>query len=65
MKMRETIIHAIDWTSIKLNGVALGFAVITWSKVIMIFTLASLATTIFYNLIRIYKEIKNKKQNDK
>lgn len=55
--------HAIDWTSVKLNGIAIGFAAITWNKIVMLATLATLASTFIYNAIRIYKEIKNKKQH--
>lgn len=56
------ISHAIDWLSIKLNGIAIGLAVVTGNGVLMGLTGAATVLTIIYNAIRIYKELKHKKQ---
>lgn len=52
--------EAIDWTSIKLNAVCLlGF--ISGSTLIVFLTGVATASTIIYNAIKIYQEIKKKK----
>jgi hypothetical protein len=59
--MKLILYSAIDWLSVKLNGACIALAFITgeqWLK-----GLAAIATvsTIIYNGIRIYKELKNTK----
>lgn len=56
------IINAIDWVSIKLNtpGIIILLAIDT-STAVKVFGLLSIISTIVYNSIRIYKEIRNKK----
>lgn len=58
----KTILHnSIDWVSIKLNAICL-LGLIGTSNLIAIFTLIATMTTIIYNGIRIYKEIKHPKK---
>lgn len=58
--MKQILLDSIDWFSVKLNAVCLlGF--ISGSSLIIGMTVAATATTIIYNGIRIYKELKNKK----
>lgn len=51
----------IDWLSIKLTGISVTLAFISGNQLVLWFSTVSIATTIIYNLIRIIKEIKNKK----
>ncbi len=55
----EIINQAIDWTSVKLNVMVLPFLFINdiWVKG---FAIAATISTIIYNGIRIYKEIKKR-----
>lgn len=55
------IMNAIDWLSIKLTGAGVIMAAINWNNLTMTLTILALSTTFIYNLIRIYKEVKNKK----
>ena len=59
--MMKHIMDAIDWTSIKLNGFTL-IGIFSGDSVLQLFSCIGIATTIFYNAVRIYKEFKNKKQ---
>ena len=55
--MKSLYSNAIDWLSIKLNAICLvGF--FTGSQAIATLTVITTLTTIIYNSIRIYKEIK-------
>lgn len=54
---------AIDWLSIKLNGVCIVFVVISGSQLLTVLAGAATATTIIYNIIRIYKEFKRSKKD--
>lgn len=57
--MRNIIIDSIDWFSVKLNLVCiLGF--VTGSTIVAFMAGIATASTIIYNAIRIYKELKNK-----
>jgi hypothetical protein len=57
--MKTIYNNAIDWMSIKLNAVCfLGF--FTGSNLIATLSIIATVTTIIYNAIRIFKEIKNK-----
>jgi len=59
--MKTLYSDAIDWVSIKLNAICLvGF--FTGSSAIATLTIIATLTTIAYNSIRIYKEIKNPKK---
>lgn len=59
--MRQVYLNAIDWMSVKLNAVCLlGF--LTDDGLITALTGLATVTTIAYNGIRIYKEIKNKNE---
>lgn len=53
--------HFIDWTSIKLTGLSVFLAVISWNEFIGGMSLLAVLSTIGYNAIRIYKEVKKKK----
>lgn len=57
VKMKE----AIDWTSIKLNSVCL-LGLFTGSTLIAFLTGIATASTILYNGIKIYQELKKKKK---
>lgn len=58
--MKQIYFNAIDWVSVKLNAVCLlGF--ITGDALLTNLTILATLTTITYNGVRIYKEIKNKK----
>lgn len=52
----------IDWVSFKLNFVAITFIAITGNMILIALGAIATASTIIYNAIRIYKELKNKKQ---
>lgn len=49
----------IDWTSVKLMGISSVLAVISWNPA-LILSIIGFTTTIIYNVIRIYKELKKK-----
>lgn len=57
---RFDITHAIDWMSIKLTGIGVGLCAITGNSVLMWLGGVATASTIVYNGIRIYKELKRK-----
>ncbi len=59
--MWQLINSSVDWLSIKLTGASILLAAITWNGFIGILSGVALLSTIVYNGIRIYKEIKNKK----
>jgi hypothetical protein len=48
----------IDWHSVKLTLASTGLALITGNGVLMVLTIISIVTTIVYNAIKIYKELK-------
>lgn len=52
---------AIDWMSIKLLGTGMVLLAISGSIIITVLSGVAFASTIIYNVIKIYKEIKNKK----
>lgn len=60
-QMKYIIINAIDWMSVKLTGASLPCLLLinpnigAWLAIIMF------SSTIIYNGIRIYKELKNRK----
>jgi hypothetical protein len=68
----EIVWNAIDWTSMKLTGVSVPFLMINYgkvtfgflsidlSKITAVLGFAVLVSTLLYNAIRIYKELKNK-----
>lgn len=51
----------IDWLSIKLTGLSVFIAAISGSAVLQWLSGVAVASTIIYNLIRIYKELKKEK----
>lgn len=51
---------AIDWVSMKLTGISVVFALITGGSLMTVLALIATGSTIVYNIIRIYKEVKNK-----
>lgn len=53
--------NILDWTSIKLCGVSVFLAAITWSDLLGVASGIAVFSTILYNGIRIYKEVKKKK----
>lgn len=53
--------NLIDWTSVKLCGVSVILAAITWSQFLGAASFVAVFSTILYNGIRIFKEIKKKK----
>lgn len=55
------ISEAIDWLSIKITGGSILLAAITWNQALAILSGVALLSTIIYNGIRIYKEIKKTK----
>lgn len=50
--------HTIDWTSVKLSGASICFTAITWSNITAIGSGLVILSTLIYNGIRIYKELK-------
>ncbi len=52
---------SIDWLSMKLTGLSVAICAITGGKVMFVLGMISVGSTIIYNCIRIYKELKNKK----
>jgi len=59
--MKTILKGAIDWVSVKLNAVCL-IGLFTGSKLIYTLTAVATATTIIYNSIRIFKELKTHKK---
>ena len=60
--MRTLIVNSIDWLSIKLNLVCLvGF--VSGEEMLVGFAGEATSTTIIYNAIRIYKEIRSFKKD--
>lgn len=60
MTMKTILNNSVDWVSIKLNAICF-IGLIATSNLLSIFTLIATVTTILYNAIRIYKEIKETK----
>lgn len=58
------IIHAVDTMSLKLNGICLFLLVIDPSSITTWLALGATVSTIIYNSIRIFKEVKQNKKND-
>ena len=56
----EHIMGAVDWLSVKLTGACIPFLFIG-GKTTAGLGIAVMVTTLLYNLIRIYKELKVKK----
>lgn len=56
--MKTTIINAIDWLSVKLAGISLPFLLISWNALLAWLGAAVMISTLIYNGIRIYKELK-------
>lgn len=54
------ILQAIDWTSAKLTGASTLFLFINSSSLTVYLGIVVMLSTLVYNGIRIYKEIKNK-----
>ncbi len=54
--------EVVDWFSIKITGLSITLALITWNQFLGILALAS---TIVYNAIKIYKELKKKDHENK
>lgn len=63
MATMEHIKNAVDWTSVKLNGVSL-LGLFTGSEILIFFSCLTTASTFLYNGIRIYKELKNKNKKE-
>lgn len=59
--MSHIILSAIDWTSVKLTGASFPFLLLVNPNIGAWLGIVMLCTTIIYNGIRIYKELKNKK----
>jgi hypothetical protein len=70
-EMKDLVMNAIDWTSVKLTGFSTPFLIIDFGQIkILGFINVSMLTawlgvgvmlsTLFYNAVRIYKELKNK-----
>lgn len=55
------ISQIIDWTSMKLTAAAVLLTIITWTQFMGLLSGIAVISTIIYNAIRIYKELKNKK----
>jgi H+/gluconate symporter-like permease len=49
---------SIDWTSVKLCGISTPFLFINATKITTVLGIIAVASTIIYNGIRIYKELK-------
>jgi hypothetical protein len=58
--MKSIILGSIDWISVRLGSVC-AFAVIIPVGIIQIGSVLAIISTLTYNGIRIYKELKNKK----
>lgn len=55
---------ALDWTSIKMNGITVGICAISGQQVLYILGGVATITTIVYNAIRIVKELRSMKKAD-
>jgi len=55
----------LDTMSFKLNGISVFLSVITGNEILMILAGMATGTTFIYNGIKIYKELKNKKNAQK
>ena len=55
--MKNILRHSIDWVSIKLNAICL-IGLIGTSNIVVIFTILATITTVIYNCIKIYQELK-------
>jgi hypothetical protein len=53
--------ETLDWTSIKLTGGTVILGIASGNKTMIILSAVALVSTIAYNAIRIYKELKKKK----
>ncbi len=51
--------HAIDWTSVKISSLTL-LGIFSGVTVLQVLSAIGIATTILYNGIRIYKELKKR-----
>lgn len=60
--MKTLLINSIDWFSIKLNAISL-IGLLSGEELLVGFAGVATFTTIVYNAIRIYKEIRNFKKN--
>jgi large-conductance mechanosensitive channel len=54
------LFEAVDWFSIKITGVSITLALITWNQFLGILSGVALISTIVYNVIKIIKEVKRK-----
>jgi large-conductance mechanosensitive channel len=59
--MWQIIGNSIDWLSVKFTIGSIFLAAITWNAFIGVLSVFALVSTIVYNGIRIYKELKHKK----
>jgi hypothetical protein len=59
--MWQIINNSIDWVSVKFTFGSIFLAAITWNGFLAILSGVALLSTVVYNGIRIYKELKNKK----
>ena len=51
----------IDWVSVKLLGTGIVLLVVSWGIIITVLSGLAFFSTLLYNGIKIYKELKNKK----
>lgn len=54
----QLLTGAIDWLSVKMAGVAFTICFITGNNVVVAIGVMAASSTIVYNLIRIWKELK-------
>jgi hypothetical protein len=54
------LFEVVDWFSIKITGVSITLALITWNQFLGILSGVALISTIVYNVIKIIKEVKRK-----
>lgn len=57
----ESVLNAVDWVSLKLNGLVIPFLFINPNPFMLWLGAMATLSTIVYNGIRIYKELKAKK----
>jgi len=60
--MKTLLLNSIDWVSIKLNAVSL-LGLFSGEATLVAFAAIATGTTIIYNAIRIFKEIRNFKKD--
>jgi hypothetical protein len=60
--MKTLLLNSIDWMSIKLNAVSL-LGLFSGETTLVAFAGIATGTTIIYNAIRIFKEIRNFKKD--